>query len=155
MSKRKNKNKRTKRSTKVVYPTPSSNLNIPNLETVSEKIPYRKLYPVFSFKYYDDKNAKFSVKCFKNYNELCLLFKHLKMASQLTWGEMEKANSFHAHEFNWKQTSQPQGFPATLYLPEGFPPYQFKALDKYRVVGFHMNKVFYIVWFDDHKIFPK
>ena len=150
----KKKHNKKKSAFKIGVPDIQSDYQTPSLNTLDARIPYRDRNPIFSFSYYDEKHRHYSARSVATCNDFCLLFKHLRMYSTMTWGQIE-AGKHHAHEVEWSKSKQPTGFSGSLAIPKTYPPYQFVAYGKARIVGFHKNKVFYIVWFDvNHQIFP-
>lgn len=123
--------------------------------TAEPKVPVNESRPSFAFGSFDENHARYSCDAIKDPSEWRLLFKHLKSMASQTWGQIKQAHQFHAHEINWRDTSEPQGFahlPASL---REYPAFQFKAFKEGRVVGFFMGGVFQVVWFDrEHAVYP-
>ncbi len=107
---------------------------------------------IFSFKYLDLLgNNKFSIAgCGENYLEKLLL--RLKDLSTIQVDEFlsSRSPSLRAHEIDWKNTTEPNGFTnLNAYLRE-ITAFQFEiSANEYgRVHGFLIDRIFYIVWLD-------
>ena len=109
---------------------------------------------IFSFKYLDLLgNNKFSIAgCGENYLEKLLL--RLKDLSTIQVDEFlsSRSPSLRAHEIDWKNTTEPNGFTnLNAYLREKTAfQFEISANEYGRVHGFLINRVFYIVWLDPH-----
>lgn len=112
----------------------------------------------FSFKYLDlDTNAKFGMNgCDRGF--LSEFLRELHRLSQGTVSEFcEYESRRHSHHILFAQTSEPNGF---VHLPEQVEPeeyWQFAVSEdhNWRVHGFFIDSVFYIVWLDPlHQLYP-
>lgn len=142
-----------KKKFKIAPQAPSSALSskIPS----DPKAPINDARPCFAFGSFDEDHARYSSDAIKDSAEWRLLFKHLKAMASQTWGQIKQAHQFHAHEINWKDTSEPNGFAHLSASLREFPAFQFKAFKEGRVVGFFMFGVFQVVWFDrEHAVYP-
>lgn len=104
---------------------------------------------IFSFKYLDlFGNNKFSIAdCGENYWEKLLL--RLKDLSTIKVDEFlsSRSPSLRAHEIDWTNTTEPNGFTnLNAYLREktGFQ-FEISANEHGRVHGFFIDPIFYIV----------
>jgi len=147
------KGKKKQKKPKIPKPNISATIQAPSLNQI--EIPYRSSKPVFSFEFYDIKHAKYTAYSFTNCSDLCLVFKHLKRLSSMTWEQIESGKN-RAHEVTWAITKEKKGFPQRLgNKPSLFPPYSFQLFGRVRVYGFHCERTFNIVWFDtNHEIHP-
>ncbi len=143
------------------YKLPSLNITgtaqIPDLDTLSKQVPYKNVYPVFSLRYFDHTHSRFSVSNITDCRDFHRLFERLKSLSGLTWLQIEQSGKFHTHEIeDWGNTSEKSGFEKLGPVPSKFPAYQFKAFAEFRVIGFFIGCIYYIVWLDrDHKLYPR
>ncbi len=139
---------------KIPHPNPAPERKMPDFESLNKDVPYARLSPVFSFRYYDHSHNKYSAKKIKKADDSHLMLKRLQMYCSMTWGQLE-AGDYHAHDFTGNTSKEKHGFSSKLKIPGEYPPYQFQAFAECRIVGFHMSKVFYVVWFDrNHQIYP-
>ena len=136
----------TKESEKTKYPV------------IAQKPLLYSLRPYFSFRYYHSEHKRYTFEHFER-KEFLYFFKRLKELSAYTWGQIfgEHRGFFHAHEINWNETKEKQGF---CHLPKdlrGFPAYQFEIFKEARIVGyFNQDNVFKIIWVDRfHEIYPQ
>jgi hypothetical protein len=107
----------------------------------------------FSFKYLDlDSNEKFAIdRCEADF--LASLLKELHGICQgQVWNLADFENRRHNHMISFAETTEPNGF---IHLPEQVEPevyWQFAVLQSHtwRVHGFFIASVFYIVWLDPY-----
>lgn len=125
------------------------------LDSIIEPVPADNKIK-FSFEYYDLARKY----CLSNWgtNNIAQAIHRLKEANQKTFNELTaQSPTYHFHPVNWKETTQPSGFPDARV--NNLNPYQFALLGindgKARIFGGLGSNVFYIVWFDlEHKIWP-
>ena len=67
------------------------------------------------------------------------------------------ASSLHCHELDWNKTSRPKGFSHLKNLSQDHEPFQLGVGKvKGRIIGFFVDDIFYVVWFDpDHLLYPR
>jgi hypothetical protein len=110
----------------------------------------------FSFKHLDTENAKFSVnECSADF--LLALIKKIREYSQ--WPTdvfIDQNHEEHRHLIDFAGTSEPDGF-AHLGTDQlaYVETWQFRVgKDRWRVMGFLLEDVFYIVWLDpNHRLY--
>ena len=125
---------------------------IPTHEELSEGLAYRKLNPVFCFRFLDSDDKQFTPRKIQKAKTFHIFLDKLRLLCNLTWGEIERVKAYHAHDLNWRDISKAR-------FPKGcgdFPPYQFAINNnEFRIIGFHADNRFFVVWFDpDHKMDP-
>lgn len=106
---------------------------------------------IFSFKYLDvDDNEKFQFRhCDLEFLER--LIKELKRLSSWTVSDFcEFDNERHSHQIIFEQTLEPNGFTNLNEQVEPEVPWQFgiRPDREWRVHGFFIDSVFYVVWLD-------
>jgi hypothetical protein len=129
-----------------------------NFETVSKKKPdIKDDYMLFSFKYFDRSNSKFSTDlCKKGYLERFL--DRIQHISNMTDKEfLSDRSSLKAHGIDWNKSTE-SGFPVTVpsHLHD-YKLYQFGIDNKEhgRVHGIIIDHLFFVIWIDpDHKLCP-
>ncbi len=112
----------------------------------------------FSFKHLDLGNDKYSIsKCHRDFWEA--LARKLNEYSQWPVDQFVDQNyADHRHIIDFRQTTEPAGFWHLDTDQLGYEePWQFKIGEHHwRVAGFILNGVFYIVWLDpDHALYAE
>lgn len=109
----------------------------------------------FSFKYLDLRSEKFAFRyCETDFLES--LLEEFRRLSACTVSEFcEWDNERHSHAIAFAETTEPDGFPGLddQLEPEVF--WQFGLVRKrpWRIHGFFIDSVFYVVWLDpDHRL---
>jgi len=113
----------------------------------------------FSFKYLDCIHPKFS---FRN-REVAYyskIFERMKNICTMKIGEIKNtygnSKALRCHSIEWSKTSEPDGFSCLNEQLRQQEPYQFCISQSAygRVVGFIVDSVFFVVWFDhDHALY--
>lgn len=111
----------------------------------------------FSFKHLDTKKQKFSLNG-RNSQYFEKMLERLKNICLMTKAEVisNRSKSLRAHQIDWKDTTEPNGFSQLNEQLQQANPYQFEiSVNKHgRVHGFFIENIFFIVWFDpDHKLY--
>lgn len=147
--------KRKKQKLKFAVKNPSSGIKLPETEDIT--IPYNNKHPVFSFLCYDHDDKEGAATTITDVSDFHKMLERFKTMSELTWGDIKLSEQFHAHDVIWQQTSRPNGFTKLPAKYSGFPPFQFKIFQAFRIFGFFdKDATFHIVWFDrNHKIYPR
>lgn len=142
--------KKDKKTPKFAYQIPSPS----NKFVVSDG--YHTLHPTFCFKNSQFKHSKFTIKDFKNTSEYEEFFERIKEMSAQNWRDIEKTPKWHAHPIDWTKTSANNSSSIKSAIPEGMTPYQFATFEGCRVIGYHAEKVFRIVFIDrGHDLYPR
>ncbi len=132
--------------------TQKSDEKLPTSENLSARTEYRKHLPVFCFRHLCEKDKDFPLSAIQKAKDFCVLLKQLKVYSHQTWAQIELIHDNHAHDLNWEDTCKNR-FPDEC---RGFPPYQFAASQSFRVIGYHNEGKFHIVWLDpNHKMWTR
>jgi hypothetical protein len=109
----------------------------------------------FSFKYLDLVSEKFAFERCKNDFLRCLL-EELKRLSACNVSEFcEYDNERHSHAITFLDTTEPNGFPGLedQLEPEYFWQFSLVRNRPWRVHGFFIDSVFYVVWLDpEHRL---
>ena len=116
---------------------------------------------VFSFKYLDIKSKKFSFRE-KKAIYYSTVIERLRDVNSMTPNEIQNPTNpktLRCHSIDWAGTSCPTGFSSCLNEQLcSNTPYQFSISksEHGRVIGFMVDNIFYIVWFDpDHALYPE
>ena len=121
-------------------------------------IGYYKKFPAFSFKYYMDKDKDLSFLRITDCSNFHTMFSNFHKMSKLLWQEIKKAEQFHAHEI-LDESKIPGRIKSHLNKigAEDLMPFQFKAFNEKRIVGFFNSEdVFEIVCCDFlHEIYQR
>jgi hypothetical protein len=143
----------TKRNNlKIVPPQgPSTKFKIP-----VPKAPIDDLYPSFCFRHYHRNGKKYCIEKLLKTKEHIWLFHGLHDISQMKWRDLKQSHVFHAHEVNWDDTAEKNGFNHLPQPLQEIPPFQIAPYGVCRIFGFFDEKNSYnIVWIDrEHKIYP-
>ncbi len=112
----------------------------------------------FSFEFYDTERDAYCLSKWTQ-GQIRAALGRLKQINAMTYRDLAitQGRVFHAHEVEWEQTREPNGFQNTGL--QHLEPFQFALLSvnsgKARVYGAFDGQIFYIVWFDlDHYITP-
>lgn len=121
------------------------------------KVGYYEKYPEFSFRYYDDNHKHYSVKCIVQIKDFYEAFNRFKSLSSLKWKDIAQSGSYHFHDIEWNETTEPKGFNNLPSVLRGYPACQFKLFKECRIIGFfNENNIFEIVWIDrNHQMYKK
>lgn len=135
---------------KVAVTEPPTAVAIPTIKEIDSFADYKNHRPKFCFINFDPDDKIFGIEKIQKAKIFWQLFRKLKMLSGMTWGDIEKGE-YHAHDVPWHNSCKKK-------FPTGcgeFPAYQFGGSGSFRVVGFHDQGIFYIVWLDpEHKFWP-
>lgn len=129
----------------------------------------KEIEPVFSFRYVClDVDSKFSLdsKYIRGIRDYHKLIKALRDKSNLTYGSMDADKNKHFHDIEWKDvkikesefkkciSSQIPGKKEDVEID--VTPYQFKAYEGARIIGFIYKTVFYVVMLDrEHNAYKR
>ncbi|MBI5597640.1 MAG: hypothetical protein HY928_16245 [Elusimicrobia bacterium] len=129
----------------------------PSSKLATGSVPINKLHPIFSFRYLDHDHNRFGVHAIRDTEEWRRLTKQLRQISQMEWERIKQSGTqFRAHEISETKRSHPQHIGKLPPIFSEFVPFQFKAFDECRIVGFFdARAIFNIVWIDrEHAIYP-